>query len=77
MVYNVTAWMHLNVFHLCLEIIASRKTTMQEPQTIDDLVWKDFQPHQVYMWPQVYDVVMGDEWFDREKLFSPFLRFKN
>ncbi len=47
---------------------------MQEPQTIDDLLWKDFQPHQVYMWQQVSDVVMGDEWFEREKLFCQFLR---
>ncbi len=40
---------------------------MREPQTINYLLWKDFQPHQVYMWPQVYDVFMGDKWFDREK----------
>ncbi len=47
---------------------------MQELQTIYDLLWKDLQPHQVYMWPQVSDVVMGDEWFDREKQFCQFLR---
>ncbi|KAI2665694.1 Structural protein p49 [Labeo rohita] len=73
MVYNVTAWMHVNMFHLCLEIIASRRTTLRVPQSID-LIWKDFKPHQVYMWPQVSDVALGDEWFDREKQFLQFLR---
>ncbi|XP_052448197.1 uncharacterized protein LOC128000121 [Carassius gibelio] len=74
MVYNVTAWMQLNMFHLCLEMIASRKTTMRVPRSTEDFVWKNFQPHQVYMWPQVSDAAMGDEWFDREKQFRQFLR---
>lgn len=74
MVDNVMAWMHFNVSNLCLEIIASRKTTMRVPQTVEDLVWKDFRPHQVNMWSQVSDVPMGDEWFDRKKQFCQFLR---
>ncbi|XP_052000591.1 uncharacterized protein LOC127656345 [Xyrauchen texanus] len=73
MAYNVTAWMHLQVFKLNIEMMYTRAKTSLVPLKYEELLWDNYKSFQVRMWPQLSAVAIGDEWFDRAKQFRQFL----